>query len=94
MAKLVLSDEAADALDALLDKDDPMAERIEDGLDVIAANPYDLRVRRRQLTRPTRYIYIVYGPRGGEDWVILWHPEPDDDAMIAVVDYLGIDIFS
>lgn len=87
---LELDPEAYDELVRLDAASPGLAERINEWLDRIEANPDDVAVRRR-LIRPGRVWAIsVVNPDGQPDYLILW----DLDVETPVVRYLGPDVLS
>jgi len=63
----------AGALDTLWNRNDRVADAVEEALDWIEAEPPDPRATRRRFSNG---IWVVTVHAAGEDWTILWE-EPD-----------------
>lgn len=85
---LEMDPEPYDELVRLYEKHRRLAERVDDWLDRIEADPSDAGVRRR-LIRPGQVWAInVVDPSGAQDVLILW----DLDGQVPVIRYLGPDV--
>ncbi|MCD2158291.1 hypothetical protein LQL77_32115 [Rhodococcus cerastii] len=89
MTKLTMMPEVEDALNALYESDLAMAERVEEKFDALTGDPYSERFRRRKLTGPARFLYVVFGNGTGPDWVFLWYLDETTDPTEVVIDWLG-----
>lgn len=70
-----------------------LADRINETLDLLATDPGDKRVRRRQY-QSSLFLGGMWGvlARGNdEDWLILWRSHPEEPAAV-VIHYIGPDI--
>jgi len=81
--RLALDPLPAAALDSLYDFDPEAAERIEECLDWIEADPVDVRAKRTQFTNGMKAIRRTVK---GREWLILWD---EDEADTPVVRFLG-----
>lgn len=83
--------ELNDVLARLYDQEPGCAERVDALLDVLAEDPGDRRVRRRELRSPPApapfWGFVVRGRE--EDYLVLWQLV---DADTVVVRYLGPDL--
>lgn len=82
MATLVFSPEADDELTRL--ENDPgqdhLVARIHTALDVLEADPGDVRNRRRRFN--TIGVWGIAIVAGDEEWLILWEPADGDDVVV------------
>ena len=80
--------EPHDELLRLYEVQPALADRIDDWLDRIEANPSDAGVRRRLIRPGSVWVIAVADTVGGEDYLILW----DLDETTPVIRYIGPDI--
>lgn len=80
--------EPHDELVRLYDTHPALAERIDDCLDQIEANPADATVRRRLIRSGRVWAITIADPVGEQDYLILW----DLDDQVPVIRYLGPDV--
>jgi len=79
---LRLDPRPADALDALWARNEKLAERIEEVLDWIEADPPDMRARRRLFTNG---MWVVSVSGGGEDWTVVWEEETPGEPYVRLI---------
>ena len=70
-------------LDALHEHDPTVADRLEECLDWIEAEPWDMRARRRQFSNGMK---AITRRAGGRDGLILWEADQDGVAVIRFLD--------
>ena len=80
--------EPHDELARLYDAQPALADRIDDWLDRIEANPTDAGVRRRLIRPGSLWAITVVDPAGEQDYLILW----DLDGETPIIRYLGPDV--
>jgi hypothetical protein len=80
--------EPHDELVRLYDTQPALAERIDNWLDQIEANPADATVRQRLIRSGSLWAITVADPAGEQDYLILW--DLDDESP--VVRYLEPDV--
>lgn len=93
VTELVLMRSAYEPLDALYDSDPATAERIEDIFDALSKDPRGQRFRRRSLSPPARFLYVVHGSGTSPDWAFLWFLDETGDNAEVVIDWLGVNLF-
>lgn len=80
-----LTPEAQQALDHLWDRNEVLADRIEEGLDWIEADPADIRAKRHGFTGGKYAFEVTYEL---QTWIVVW-AENHADPTHPTVYYVG-----
>lgn len=77
--------EAQHALDQLWDRNEALADRIEEGLDWIESDPPDVKAKRHRFVGGTYGFEVTYA---NETWIVVWAENHDAPAHPTVY-YIG-----
>ena len=85
MRTVSLTPEAQQALDQLWDHNEILADRIEEGLDWIEADPPDIRAKRHGFSGGQYAFEVTYAL---QTWIVVW-AESRTDPLHPTVYYIG-----
>lgn len=82
MRQLTLDPEPSTTLDTLWDRAPRLADRIEEALDWIEADPPDVRSKRRAFSNG---MWVISIHAAGEDWTVIWDEDQPGQPVVRLI---------
>lgn len=82
MRALTLDPQPDETLRSLWDRNQTLADAVENALDWIEADPPDPRAKRRRFSNG---MWVVQVHAAGEDWTIVWDAAAPDEPVVRLI---------
>lgn len=82
MRVLTLDPAPAEALDRLWERNEHLADAVEEAMDWIEADPPDVRAKRHRFANG---MWAIQVRAGGEEWTLVWEEDTPGEPVVRVL---------